>query len=394
MKYLMLIVLVNLTFRAYSQNAASDQPRAVSVLQEISDKLNGLTTFSYDIKRELNYASENYHNISEWSCYFSFDPAGTTVGFKYQVSTPTAFYLFNGTEEFELNKRDKTIRINDSPKIEDFNSTSFLYNSLVTLRNALPLIVADRSSDKTMEDTVFNNKPCETVVINIGKRRIQGMGEGFDRMETKNNFIYKITIDKASRLPVEVLQGNDLNSDFIKTNFTNINFTPNQPAETSWYYSTYTKEYKPAENAAVRSLSPIGAAAPDWKLTTFNDNKQVSLSNLKGKVVLLDFWIKNCGPCIESVPHLNDLQRAFMEADFALVSINSYDAKEDVAIFFDNHKIKYPVMLNGKSVAESYGVSAFPTLFIVDKSGKIIYSQVGFDEASVPKIEQIIKNAL
>lgn len=394
MRYLVLTIFINIVLPAYSQNTISKQREAISVLQKASDKLNGLTTLSYAIKRELNYASEDFHNISEWLCYFNFDPTNATVGFKYQINDSKSSDFFNGTEKFELNKATKTIQINDNPRKEDFQSLSYLYNSIVTLRNVLPLLIADQNSNKTVTDTIINNHPYEVVTINMGKRRIQNLGEGFDEMKTKYNFIYKITIDKINNMPIEVLQKNDLNDDFIKTNFTNINFTPNQPAETSWYYSTYTKEYKPAESIVIPSLSSIGSFASDWKLTAYKDNKQFSLSNLKGKVILLDFWIKNCGSCILSVPHLNKLLERFQNMDFELISINSYDSKGDVGKFFNKHKIKYPVLLNGKTIAENYGVSAFPTFFVIDKSGKIIYSQTGFDESSTSKIEKIIKKAL
>lgn len=228
----------------------------------------------------------------------------------------------------------------------------------------------------------------------MGKRRIQNLGEGFDVMETKYNFIYKITIDKISRMPTEVLQSNNENDDFIKTTFHKINYSPKQPTETTWYYSTYLKEYKPAAIAEIPTLSPVGTYVSDWKLITHEDNRQLSLDKLKGKVILLDFWIKNCRPCVLSVPHLNKLQKKFENMDFELISINSYDSKEEVGKFFDKNKVNYPVLLNGKEIATSYGVNAFPTFFIIDKSGKIIYSQAGFEETTTSKIEEIIEYAL
>jgi peroxiredoxin len=213
-------------------------------------------------------------------------------------------------------------------------------------------------------------------------------------MKTKFNFIYKIIIDNDNYLPIEIFQKDDLNNDFIKTSFTNLSINPTAPSETSWYYTTYTNDYKPAENTDTPKLLSIGSIAPDWKLQAYNDGKQISLNNLKGKVILLDFWIKNCGPCIESVPHLNKLKDKFQNNNFELLSINSYDSKEDIKWFFDKHKIKYTILMNGKDVAEKYGVSGFPSFFIIDKTGKIIYSREGFEDSVQSEIEAIIKNAL
>lgn len=374
----------------YSQNVIAKQQNANSVLKKTSDKLNSLTTFIYEIRRELNYVSENYHNISEWSCYFNFDPTNLPGGFQYQVNDSTSSNLFNGTEKFELNKAAKTIQINNNPRKRDFNSLSYLYNSIVTLRNILPVLIADENSTKVVKDTTINNYPFEIVTINIGKRRIQNLGDAFDTMQTKYDLIYKITIDKINSFPTEVLQKNDLNNDFIKTNFSNINITPKQPAENSWYYSTYIPEYKPSMEKEMLQLIPIGSLAPDWTLPLYYKNENISLSDLKGKVILLDFWFKNCGPCIESIPHLNAINKKFKDKKFEILGINTWDAKKDVAWFCNKHQIAYTVLMNGKDIAEGYGVSAFPTLILIDKEGKVLYSG-GFDQS---KIEKLIEKAL
>jgi len=120
----------------------------------------------------------------------------------------------------------------------------------------------------------------------------------------------------------------------------------------------------------------------------------ISLDELKGKVILLDFWIKNCGPCIQSVPHLNELQNKFKGKNLKIISINSYDSKEEVSWFCNKHKTDYTVLLNGKAVAGKYGVSGFPAFFIIDKTGKIIYSHAGYETSIGSEIEQVIKNAL
>lgn len=202
--------------------------------------------------------------------------------------------------------------------------------------------------------------------------------------------IYQITIDKLNHLPVEVLQKNDLNDDFIKTNFTNINIAPNLPAESSWFYSTYMDEYKQAKQEKIPQLIPVGSIAPDWTLPLYNKNENISLSSLKGKVIMLDFWFKNCGPCIESVPHLNAINNKFKNRNFEILGINTWDSKKDISWFCNKHGITYKVIMNGKDLAENYGVNIFPTVILIDKEGTVIYTG-GFDQL---KIEELIETAL
>lgn len=390
MRYLILTLFISIVLTAYSQNTVSNEQKAILTLQKVSNKLKSLKIFSYDIKRELNYASENYHNISEWSCYFLFDISNGAVGFKYQITDAASNDFFNGTEKFELNKANKTIQINNNPQKQDFKSLSYLYNSIVTLRNILPLIISDQNSAKTVSDTIIDNHPYELITINTGKRRIQNLGEGFDAMQTKYNFIYKITIDKISNMPMVILQKNDLNNDFIKTNFTNINISPNQPTENSWYYSTYTDEYKLAKQKEVSQLIPVGSIASEWTLPLYNKNENVSLSGLKGKVILLDFWFKNCSPCIESIPHLNVINTKFKDKKFKILGINTWDLQKDITTFCNKHKIGYDILMNGKELAKRYGIDEFPTIVLIDKEGKVLYSG-GFDQS---RIEELIEKAL
>jgi peroxiredoxin len=387
---LLFLFLVN-TALAYSQNANRS---ADSVLEKISRGLRGINAIKYANTRELNYSSENYHHISKWTAYYDFQSTDRLTGFRYQIDDSASKQIFNGTEKFDLHHKARTITVNDSPTKNSFRQLSALYNSIVTLKNILPLIISDKNATKNIADTVINKKVYDLITINIGKRRIQNPGEGFDSMTTKYNFIYKIVSDKSTFLPLAVIQNNDANTDFIKTTFTNIQTNPDPPSESSWYYSTYMNAYTIAGDALARQLLPNGSTAPDWQLTVYGENKTLGLDELKGNVVLLDFWIKNCGPCIQSVPHLNELRNTFKDEKLKIISINSYDAKEDVKRFYDKHKIKYTVLMNGKDVATSYGVSGFPAFFILDKTGKIIFSHTGYDASVQAAIEAVIKKSL
>jgi thiol-disulfide isomerase/thioredoxin len=379
----------------YSGAFANNRPLDPDiVLSEASKTLNQLHELRYENIRELNYSSENYQHISSWTTYYNFKTNNSIPGFTYQIDDSITKMVYNGVEKFDLDKKAKTIQINDRPAIIDFSSLSFLYNSIITLKNILPVLIKDPKAIKTVTDTTINGVSLFVVNINVGKRRIQNLGNGFDIMTTKYNLVYKIVLQKESFLPYEIIQTNDTNNDFIKTTFAHIDTNPVAPVELSWYYSTYINEYKEKPGNASPQLIPVGSVAAEWDLEMYGDNKKVSLNKLKGQVVLLDFWIKNCGPCIQSVPHLKELQKKFKGENFRIVSINSYDSKNDVDWFCKKFNIDYMVLLNGRTVAEKYGVYSFPTFFIIDKTGKIFLSRAGFGESFQLEIEQAIKKLL
>lgn len=119
----------------------------------------------------------------------------------------------------------------------------------------------------------------------------------------------------------------------------------------------------------------IGQAAPEIELPGINDNI-IKLSSFQGKVVLIDFWASWCGPCRASNPFVIKLYNKYKAQGFEVfgVSIDSKKAAWLQAIAAD--KITYTqVNDNGgwrASVTDTYGISAIPTTFLLDKTGKII----------------------
>src|SRR5690349_11100922 len=118
-----LLVSYSMTSIAYSQTAPDE------VLNNVSKKLNSLKQLRYTNTRELNYASEDYHNITKYAEYYDFETSDTLIGCKYQIEDSLYNAFFNGTARFDLNKQQKIIQIYDRPSKNSF-SLSGLYNSL------------------------------------------------------------------------------------------------------------------------------------------------------------------------------------------------------------------------------------------------------------------------
>lgn len=381
-----IITFLIFTFFFLTAKSQTTNNRADIVLQKVSDKLKSLQNISYDINREDNYPSENYHRESDWHEYFEFTK-NDTLNFKYQIEGETGKQIFNGTEKFDLDPKTKTIKIIHHPNQESFQGLSALYNSILTLKNILPVIINDTAATKILGDTTINGNAYYLITINIGKRRINYLGNGFNPL--KINSVYEIIIDKKSYLPFGIIQ-HTYQTDFIKTTFLNINTNAVLPSEYSWYYSTYTDEYKPAIPKNISPLIPVGSIVNDWTLPLYDKSENISPSELRGKVVLLDFWFKNCGPCIESVPHLNAINAKFKNKKFEILGINTWDSKKDIDWFCNKHEVTYNVLMNGKDLAEKYGINLYPTVVLIDKEGKVLYSG-GFDQS---KIEKVVENAL
>ncbi|QCR21373.1 TlpA disulfide reductase family protein [Pontibacter sp. SGAir0037] len=172
-------------------------------------------------------------------------------------------------------------------------------------------------------------------------------------------------------MPVQIIQGNSVNNDFARSVFNNIITHPENPSELSWYYSSYTPDFALSHKKALEPLAR-NSVAPDWQLPMFGSSEVMRLSQLKGKVVLLEFWNKNCGYCISAVPKLNALAEKFPRKDFIVLGVNLHDRKEDVDSFYQKNRPNYRTVLDGGKVAEEYGIDAYPVVVLIDKQGKVI----------------------
>jgi thiol-disulfide isomerase/thioredoxin/outer membrane lipoprotein-sorting protein len=377
--FLFLLLSLFTNASAQSQNASAEE-----VMQKVSDKLESLKTLRYTYRRELNYSSEGYFNEFKANGFLDFTTPDKIIGLKYHFENDKYLFVFNGSEMFDLNKTDKTIRVQSNPDADHFSSSIPLYDSIVTLKKALPKIIAD----KTILKTVSEQSDFYLVEFVLDKKTLEPLGNYFP-ITQERKIIYRVTVNKSDYLPREVFRGNNLNRDFTKTNFTDLAANAAAPAENTWYFSTYLNEYKYRKPLADLLIKP-DAIAPDWKLPAFQTNSPISLSQFKNKVVMLEFWISFCGYCIAAVPKLNVIEEKFKNRDFKLIGINAHDSEAIIETFKKNHQPKFQLLHDGKKTAELYGVTGFPTIVLIDKSGKVIYS----GKFDTERIEEIIAKNL
>lgn len=118
--------------------------------------------------------------------------------------------------------------------------------------------------------------------------------------------------------------------------------------------------------------------APDVSFTS-SEGEYISLDDLKGKVVVLDFWGTWCPPCVESIPDLRNLQKRYAkEPAFMLIGISSDHDEEVWRDFTEKNKMVWPQYLDkDHHVQRAFGVHAFPTYIVIDHEGIVRYQSVG-----------------
>jgi peroxiredoxin len=153
------------------------------------------------------------------------------------------------------------------------------------------------------------------------------------------------------------------------------------------------KEYLARETREVPLLK-VGSPAPKWELKT-PDGKTVALEDLRGKVVVLNFWATWCGPCKAAMAGVQKLHEQFKDRPVKVFGVNCWENESaDPAKFMKDKECTYGLLLEADETAEAYRVSGIPTFYVIDQQGKILYANAGFTPEREKEIADIIDKAL
>ncbi len=135
----------------------------------------------------------------------------------------------------------------------------------------------------------------------------------------------------------------------------------------------------------------VGAPAPDFDLPRLDSKTRLHLAELRGKIVLIDFWASWCGPCREALPQYDKLYAEFPRSEFEIVAVNLDENVADAKKFLAEHAVHYPVALDpAGGVPQSFGLIGMPTSYLVDRKGVIRLSYSGFKPQDLDTLRMTI----
>jgi cytochrome c biogenesis protein CcmG, thiol:disulfide interchange protein DsbE len=138
-------------------------------------------------------------------------------------------------------------------------------------------------------------------------------------------------------------------------------------------------------------------SAPDFTLERLDANRQLRLSSLRGKAVVLNVWASWCGPCKEEAPYLEEVWQRNRGRGLVVVGLDAKDFRADARRFARRYELSFPLVYDGPGdTIDGYGVTGFPETFVIDREGEVVAGFAGAvsGEEERARLESAIQDAL
>lgn len=176
---------------------------------------------------------------------------------------------------------------------------------------------------------------------------------------------------------------------YIEAKLSQVVLNPEIPA--SQFVYDLPKGMLPYVDVSRDRLLPIGTKAPDFNIRMLDGENSTLYEILRGKrAVLLDFWFVMCSVCRQEFPALQKLYADLKDQGFEIIGIDAGDSAETISKAIHTLDLlkgtQFPIALTGENdpshIMDHFGVEGFPTGYLIDSSGKIVYVSCGFDEST------------
>lgn len=255
--------------------------------------------------------------------------------------------------------------------------------------------IRDSLNKAVISDTIFENEACEKIVI-----RFPDSDNGDVKTTT-----FILDEDHAAPLWAEYLLKTD---DYTYTDelyFSDYEFNKDFLQDLKKRQEKVLKE-NPVERIGANSKTAmlermlhIGDKAPLFQGNYYDGGKAFKLSDFIGKkVIIVDFWYTHCPPCVRAMPALSGLFDKYKEKGLQVFGLNSVDnqphSMPNLKKFLKKRQLSYDVLMITPDVDIMYKISGYPTMYLVDKDGKIAYAEAGFDPESFETLKAKVEDLL
>ena len=384
----------------------SCSPNPEKIMAKAYEKCQSVENGYYEMQHYMKYMSGNDTTKQSYKCHFKKLPGDSifSSAFHYVMESPGGLqrgYLYTGNTFVRYNYADSSGTIMQkekwADKINNIKHNYTFYSPLVN-RLSYPLKSASDTTENKHTYTFLGEQKVNDYDCYHILRLTDTAGTSYPGT-TPIRIASQFWINKADYVPVQytlefelIEMGVDTVNQYEINTLTTYHLN-NVKDSLLFNLSSVPAYFKLSDYVPHKApeLLAVGSTAPGWSLLSLK-NQQVTLNDLRGSLVLIDFFYKSCHPCMLALPTLQRLHEKYHDRGLRIVGIDPYDSKEEDELddFLTKRGITYTVLLSDKNVPEQYHVSGYPTLYLIGYEGKVIFRQVGYGETTEENLEKII----
>lgn len=383
-KYLLLIALLNLI--SCQQESQSVEQK----LNELLDNNSEISSLQYDshyLMKYLDYSDTTNHVTNITFIRNDKDSLfGGSIWYQRADSIKNFIKYYNTKNYYIIYNKKKEVIYSPLKTPPHFMFKGNFDGSVIKT-----YFLKNSDIKKIINDTTYQTFINESKdAINI-KVRYPDDGEVV-------NMIKQIYIDKDSAYVNKISFRAEIDTvfEYREWNLKNVKFNEITQDNLEDKFLTLTKDYtfKPYKKPVYKEPEKVTNINNFKGAFLKNSNKEFNLKDYKGKIIILDFWYRSCPPCEKSIPQLNNIYDKHLSKDVVMFGINDVDVdsidRSYLPMHIKNNNINYPNVLVNRSESKKYNVLGYPTIYIIDKTGQVIFENIGFDENLEKKVDSVL----
>lgn len=395
--------ILTLTFLfVFFCNCGAQKINTKELLNKIDKAVNYVVEGQFILNEKLYTVSigeDSALRNTNAKCYFRKLSTDSLIGYELASFRNDGYeQVYDGNTLLALTSWDKTLEIIDNikypNKIKGLSRDYYIFPFFKYLNESLKYFNKDTLLDKIKMVGIqrFKEKECYKIKTVTSPDTDSNQYEAYIFVSTTSFLPVGLYVRSESLVgQAKEIQIFDLwTSDFKAGAVPDKKFTKEALSE-------YNKEtpYNPSSEVFNNPLLPIGTQAPEWELSLLNGTN-LRLSDLRGKIVIMDFWYKKCPPCRKQMIALQKLHNKYDKTKVIFVGINTIDdpIKDKLELFLKNRNITMTSVYNGKAIENSYKIYASPALYIINKEGKIVHTAEGYSDTLLEDVSKIIEQQL
>lgn len=344
------------------------------ILFKAEESVQNVTAFEGEFSCAINRDGIVDNNFNEQGKFhFERDKSDRFFGGKYRLETQSYSILYNLEHAIYIKHPRKKIDILHVRKMkEEPSSIGFLIRPFELMKEGLQDFVEEPASSFSIE-----SENSSHWLIKVEK---QHDGAGFEEWSIyiliNRNTLFVESVKRVFKEYGSVVE-REWKLEKIQTSIAN----PEESLEHITLPMTYKINYKPQEIISEKInysyYLPTGMPVPEFSFPNLS-GKSVALSDMKDKLILLDFWEYWCGGCIESIPKLKDLHEKYVDDGLVILGIFA-ERKDIVKKIAEKNDILYPNLQCDKEFLKTFRIRSRPTAILI-KNGVIVYAESSNNE--------------